>query len=157
MLQKARAAPVRIHRRRTPRTISIKTSLGKQVDACCPIPPRVRHADIGDQTRLMGLLPQSQKKMLRERDRCMIFPYGWGRYVESDLYEAVRESISEVAPWLRWCHQDYALEESRGWIEMRATAWAQGMEYDFCHDRPGTQAVARRVWHQLPESSLSVR
>lgn len=44
----------------------------------------------------------------------MLFPYGLGRYVESDLYEAVRESISEVAPWLRWCHQAYALEESRG-------------------------------------------
>ena len=55
----------------------------------------------------------------------MIFPYGLGGYVESDLYEAVRESISEVAPWLRWCHQDYALEESRGWIETRAEAWAQ--------------------------------
>ena len=47
------------------------------------------------------------------------------------LYEAVRESISEVAPWLRWCHQDYALEESRGWIETRAEAWAQGTDYDF--------------------------
>ena len=47
------------------------------------------------------------------------------------LYEAVRESIDEVAPWLPWCHQDYALEESRGWIETRAEAWAQGTEYDF--------------------------
>ena len=47
------------------------------------------------------------------------------------LYEAVRESISEVAPWLPWCHQDYAIEESRGWVETRAEARAQGTEYDF--------------------------
>lgn len=47
------------------------------------------------------------------------------------LYEAVRESINEVAPWLPWCHPDYAIEESRGWIETRAEAWAQGTEYDF--------------------------
>ena len=47
------------------------------------------------------------------------------------LYEAVRESINEVAPWLPWCHQDYAIEESRGWIETRAEARAQGTEYDF--------------------------
>ena len=47
------------------------------------------------------------------------------------LYEAVRESINEVAPWLPWCHPDYALEESRGWIETRAEARAQGTEYDF--------------------------
>ena len=47
------------------------------------------------------------------------------------LYEAVRESINELAPWLPWCHPDYALEESRGWIETRAEAWARGTEYDF--------------------------
>ncbi len=52
------------------------------------------------------------------------------------LYEAVRESIDEVAPWLPWCHQDYAIEESRGWIETRAEAWAQGTEYDFVMTDP---------------------
>ena len=47
------------------------------------------------------------------------------------LYDAVRESINEIAPWMSWCHQDYAIEESRSWVETRAQAWAQGIEYDF--------------------------
>ena len=47
------------------------------------------------------------------------------------LYDAVRESINEIAPWMSWCHQDYAIEESRSWVETRAQAWTQGIEYDF--------------------------
>jgi ribosomal-protein-serine acetyltransferase len=44
------------------------------------------------------------------------------------LYEAVRESIAEVAPWLAWCHQDYSIEESREFICSRRNA-AQGDEW----------------------------
>ena len=32
---------------------------------------------------------------------------------------------------MSWCHLDYAIEESRSWVETRAEAWAQGVEYDF--------------------------
>ena len=35
------------------------------------------------------------------------------------LYEAVRESIREVSPWLPWCHESYSLAESREFIASR--------------------------------------
>jgi len=46
----------------------------------------------------------------------------------SALYEAVRESISEVSAWLPWCHQDYSIEESREFIGSREIA-SQGVEW----------------------------
>ncbi len=55
-------------------------------------------------------------------------------YREEDataLYEAVRESISEVSPWLPWCHQDYSIEESREFIGSREIASQGGEWYSF--------------------------
>src|SRR5712671_6270516 len=52
-------------------------------------------------------------------------------YREADaiaLYEAVRESVSEVSLWLPWCHQDYSIEESREFIGSRELA-SQGDEW----------------------------
>ena len=47
------------------------------------------------------------------------------------LYEAVRESIVELSPWMVWCHANYSMEESRDWVESRAGAWERGTEYSF--------------------------
>jgi RimJ/RimL family protein N-acetyltransferase len=47
------------------------------------------------------------------------------------LYEAVRESIAEVSPWLSWCHQDYSIEDSREFISSRARAAASEEWYSF--------------------------
>ena len=44
------------------------------------------------------------------------------------LYEAVRESIAEVSPWLSWCHENYSPEESREFISSRTRA-SQGDEW----------------------------
>ncbi len=52
-------------------------------------------------------------------------------YREEDagtLYEAVRESIAEVSPWLAWCHENYSIEESREFITSRGIA-SQGDEW----------------------------
>ena len=52
-------------------------------------------------------------------------------YRDSDahlLYEAVRESISEVSKWLPWCHEDYSIEESREFVAARELA-SQGDEW----------------------------
>src|SRR5258708_24358911 len=38
----------------------------------------------------------------------------------SALFEAVRESIAEVSPWLPWCHENYAIEETREFIALRS-------------------------------------
>jgi RimJ/RimL family protein N-acetyltransferase len=47
------------------------------------------------------------------------------------LYEAVRESISEVSLWLPWCHQNYSIEETREFIGSRELASQGGEWYSF--------------------------
>jgi ribosomal-protein-serine acetyltransferase len=44
------------------------------------------------------------------------------------LFEAVRESIAEIAPWLPWCHENYSIEESREFVMSRSKS-AQGDEH----------------------------
>ena len=55
-------------------------------------------------------------------------------YREGDagaLYEAARESIAEVSPWLPWCHENYSIEESREFITSRELASQGGEWYSF--------------------------
>ena len=47
------------------------------------------------------------------------------------MFEAARESIAEMHPWMPWCHQDYKLEESADWVHSRADQWALDQEYAF--------------------------
>ena len=47
------------------------------------------------------------------------------------LYEAVRESLDTLGPWMPWCHRDYAPEESEQWVEKQIAAFNAGDEYTF--------------------------
>ena len=47
------------------------------------------------------------------------------------LYEAARESIPEVSPWLPWCHENYAIEETEEFIASRTGADASEEAYSF--------------------------
>jgi RimJ/RimL family protein N-acetyltransferase len=47
------------------------------------------------------------------------------------LYEAARESVAEVYPWLDWCHRDYSLAEAAEWARSRAGLADSGKEYNF--------------------------
>jgi ribosomal-protein-serine acetyltransferase len=47
------------------------------------------------------------------------------------LWEAARESIGEVYPWLPWCHPQYCMAEAKEWIGSRAPLAAEGREYTF--------------------------
>jgi len=47
---------------------------------------------------------------------------------EQALFEAVRESIPEVSPWLGWCHEGYSIDETRDFLRSRADK-AQGDEW----------------------------
>src|SRR5438874_11836926 len=59
----------------------------------------------------------------------LIRPY---RQEDSDaLYEAVRESIAEVSPWLPWCHENYSIDESREFVSTRKKSAADGEWYSF--------------------------
>jgi ribosomal-protein-serine acetyltransferase len=70
-----------------------------------------------------------EMKLERTADSILIRPFR-----EEDagaLYEAVRASISEVSPWLPWCHQNYSIEESREFIASRELASQGGEWYSF--------------------------
>ena len=47
------------------------------------------------------------------------------------LWEAARESVSDIQPWMPWCHSDYTLEEAQAWYEAQAAAWANRTFYEF--------------------------
>jgi ribosomal-protein-serine acetyltransferase len=47
------------------------------------------------------------------------------------VYEAARESINEVSPWLPWCHPAYSKEENSVFILSRDEAWRNEDEYSF--------------------------
>src|SRR3982074_2135201 len=68
-------------------------------------------------------------KLELEEGSLLIRPYREGD--ASALYEAVRESIAEVSPWLPWCHQNYAIEETREFLASRELASQGGEWYSF--------------------------
>lgn len=47
------------------------------------------------------------------------------------LWEAARESVAEVYPWLPWCHAGYSLDEAAAWVESRARLAAERREFAF--------------------------
>lgn len=47
------------------------------------------------------------------------------------MYEAVRESIASLVPWMPWCHEGYALAESQEWIRGCRDAWQTRTEFSF--------------------------
>jgi ribosomal-protein-serine acetyltransferase len=56
------------------------------------------------------------------------------RYCVEDiplLFEAARESVSEMFPWMQWCHENYSLDESTAFVLSRKAAWDQKSEFDF--------------------------
>ena len=52
----------------------------------------------------------------------------WELTDDQSVFEAVRESIPEVSPWLGWCHEDYSIEETREFLRNRADK-SQGDEW----------------------------
>jgi ribosomal-protein-serine acetyltransferase len=48
-----------------------------------------------------------------------------------NLYEAVRESIPELKPWMEWCHDGYCVEESQSFIKAQQRMWKKGVSYNF--------------------------
>lgn len=60
---------------------------------------------------------------------CRIRPYEPGD--AEALWEAARESVAEVFPWLQWCHPQYSLAEAVEWVGARAALAAEGREYSF--------------------------
>lgn len=47
------------------------------------------------------------------------------------LFEAARESINQVHPYLPWCHPDYSIEDSRSWLLTIKPEWDDEKAYGF--------------------------
>jgi ribosomal-protein-serine acetyltransferase len=46
-------------------------------------------------------------------------------------FNAIRESINELLPWMWWCHRTYSIKDIQIWIESRPDAWEKATEYSF--------------------------
>ena len=60
--------------------------------------------------------------------------FGVRRYRADDvepLYEAARESITEIYPWMDWCHPLFNRDDSKAWVESREQDWNVKGEYSF--------------------------
>lgn len=60
------------------------------------------------------------------------------------LYAAVRESMDALRPWMSWVSDDYAVKDSRAWIEAQPSNWKEGVHYGFLiadADRSGDEAI----------------
>ena len=59
----------------------------------------------------------------------LIRPY---RLDDADaIYEAVRESIPDLSPWVSWCHAYYSMEEAKFFLKAQAEWWKEGSVYNF--------------------------
>jgi ribosomal-protein-serine acetyltransferase len=48
-----------------------------------------------------------------------------------DVCQAVHESLNELMPWMPWCHPNYALQDSRTWLEGQVKAFRAGTAFEF--------------------------
>jgi ribosomal-protein-serine acetyltransferase len=56
-----------------------------------------------------------------------------------ELFEAISISVDRVYPWLPWCHPNYTLEETEGWLKTRPQRWNENKEFGFIiRDRQNT-------------------
>lgn len=58
---------------------------------------------------------------LRRYDRSMV----------DALYEAGRESIEHMYPWMPWCHAELSREECAAWVDALPAQWQAGTAYEF--------------------------
>jgi ribosomal-protein-serine acetyltransferase len=47
------------------------------------------------------------------------------------MYEAIRESIAEISPWLQFAHDGYSLKEARDFLKRCPQSWKNDTEYVF--------------------------
>jgi ribosomal-protein-serine acetyltransferase len=47
------------------------------------------------------------------------------------IWEAARESLAELQPWMPWSHPAYAIEETRSWLALQVQAFQQRTTFEF--------------------------
>lgn len=67
--------------------------------------------------------------LVRETVICGIRPYEAAD--AEPLWQAARESVAEVFPWLPWCHAAYSMAEATDWVTSRAKLATERREFAF--------------------------
>jgi ribosomal-protein-serine acetyltransferase len=49
----------------------------------------------------------------------------------TQLHEAVRESLTELKPWMSWAHDEYSMDEVNSFIKMNHAGWEESTQYGF--------------------------
>ena len=72
----------------------------------------------------------TMKKNIRLTDgRIVLRPY---RPSDAELvYEAVRDSLPELLPWMPWAYPEYSIKDTMAWIASSSKKWTKGNEYNF--------------------------
>jgi RimJ/RimL family protein N-acetyltransferase len=47
------------------------------------------------------------------------------------IWEAVRESLNELRPWMPWCYPGYSIDDSRSWLAAQVQAFQQRSTFEF--------------------------
>jgi ribosomal-protein-serine acetyltransferase len=47
------------------------------------------------------------------------------------IFNAVRESLPDLIPWMPWCHSRYSLNESRSWLEIQVPSFQERTNFEF--------------------------
>lgn len=48
-----------------------------------------------------------------------------------NFFQAVKESVGHVSPWLAWCDEAYNIEKAQHWVKDSIDAWETGREYRY--------------------------
>jgi RimJ/RimL family protein N-acetyltransferase len=48
-----------------------------------------------------------------------------------EIWRAVRESLTELEPWMPWAHRGYSVDESRSWLATQVQAFQQRTTFEF--------------------------
>jgi RimJ/RimL family protein N-acetyltransferase len=71
------------------------------------------------------------------------------------IHAAVRESLYELGQWLSWCHADYAIADTRQFLDGRAEAFQKDSEYSFAIiERDGGRLVGATGINQIEKAAL---
>ena len=53
------------------------------------------------------------------------------RHDTKPIYQAMRESLDEISPWLPFAHEGYSLRETRDFVKRCPKGWKHDTEYIF--------------------------
>lgn len=58
-----------------------------------------------------------------------------------ELYEAARESLIDLKPWMSWAHDEYSMEDARSFIAITRARWEESTLFAFAITDAKTEGV----------------